>query len=355
MPLNNTLFVKIMLTIISAFVLLHLILWNIYTKQFYNLPNNQITGDLSRMSYDIQSRIIRKKNTIQFFSLITWDKKPIDLLTIGDSFSNGAGGHYYQNYLVEKKGLRVLNIQALSSVNNYIETIIALYHSGLLKKIQPKSILIEVVQRNSIEFLSSSININKTINLSDLTQNQQYQHDRIPPIVFINPLNYNALLYNLLYQFNDKAYLSSVYKMSLNTHFFSNQKKQPLLFFANDIHNIKKTTPQSITQLNNNLNTLNELLTTHNIRLYFMPIINKYELYAPYIKNNPYPSDHFFNLLTHAEKHYYFINTQHLLREALKQGTKDIFWADDTHWTKKAIKTVFSNINFQSHTSTIIN
>jgi hypothetical protein len=87
---------------------------------------------------------------------------------------------------------------------------------------------------------------------------------------------------------------------------------------------------------------LARILKIKKINLYFMPVVDKYNLYSKFIKNNHHKNSNFFELLRQEKKDYIFIDTKSILIQ--KVTKKDIFWADDTHWNTKAIKSIFSNL-----------
>lgn len=78
-----------------------------------------------------------------------------------------------------------------------------------------------------------------------------------------------------------------------------------------------------------------------------MPAVDKYNLYSPYIVSNKYPQSIFFEYLETLPKNYVFINTKKILLEELKKGEKDIFYADDTHWSYKANDIIINDIEFK--------
>jgi hypothetical protein len=119
-----------------------------------------------------------------------------------------------------------------------------------------------------------------------------------------------------------------------------------LLFYREDIKNIEKSNAASIANLNDNLNLLADKLAKKGIRLYFMPCVDKYNLYGEFIVNNRYPRSTFFELLRSLPKRYTFIDTKSILIKELRKGEKDIFYADDTHWSWKASQKIFETVRF---------
>jgi hypothetical protein len=169
----------------------------------------------------------------------------------------------------------------------------------------------------------------------------------IPHLKFINTANYKFLFYTLKYQFSAKGY-KYYPKLSLNQQFFSQQHySHTLLFHLEDVKYASDINDSRIGKLNKNLNQLAKLLRTLDIQLFYMPAVDKYDLYYDYIKNNPFPQNHYFNLLEKQEKEYILVNTKTILLEALKNGEIDIFYADDTHWSYKASEKITANKVFQ--------
>jgi len=333
--------------------LFHLVIWNLYTKHIFS-PNHNV-GDLGRMSYIIDSLFPRN-------SVITLDRKhmkfndynggEIDLITIGDSFSNGGGGGkntYYQDYISSLYNFKVLNIPNLFGVNNYIETISLLNNIGFLKEKKVKYILIELVQRDSIDIFSKNLNFELSTNknvVQELKNKKNIFASKARDIKIINNLNQNAFLYNVLYNFDDNAFFSQCYIADLEKDLFSAKNKDKLLFFKNDLKHMSLETKENLIKLNDNLNILSEQLSKNDIKLYYMPAVDKYNLYSSFIRNNKYPKSIFFEVLRELPKKYKLVDTKKILLEELENNNKDIFYSDDTHWSYKASSVIVNNIEF---------
>jgi hypothetical protein len=78
-----------------------------------------------------------------------------------------------------------------------------------------------------------------------------------------------------------------------------------------------------------------------------MPPADKYTIYSEYIANNPYPPSTFFELLRPLPKKYIFVDTKAVLSQAVKNGEKDIYYSDDTHWSWKASKLIAESMRFK--------
>lgn len=153
-------------------------------------------------------------------------------------------------------------------------------------------------------------------------------------------------LYDIFYRKVYHERLSSqVFISTLNTNLFTNPKQENLLlYYHEDLNYIKQQT--NIALINENLNKAAQLLNERGIRLIFMPCVDKFDLYYPYIKNKSgIPENTLFeDLRKVSNKNYIFIDTKKILREALERGEKDIYWLNDTHWSWRGMSIVCEKI-----------
>lgn len=358
-------------------ILFHPTVYYFYVSKVFP-KDNSVVGDLSRMTYSVD--LIDKK-----FEKISLEKlhikqneyegQNIDFITIGDSFSQGASGGlnpYYQDYIATLYNKNVLNIEAFKESKNYIETIYSLLNSGELEKRAVKYVLIESVQRRSLERFSvndinTSLSIDKSLLRNNIKMNYNIQeitsaNDTLIDIIkklfskstnndisVINNLNQNALIYNLRFKIKGYGKMTShVYREKLSQDLFSKDVSGDLLFYYEDLKYLGLETKQNIELLNDNFNKLSHALAKKNIKLIFMPAVDKYNLYRPYIVSNIYNESIFFEYLETLPKDYIFINTKKILSKELEKGEKDIFYVDDTHWSYKASKTIIKDESFKN-------
>jgi hypothetical protein len=301
------------------------------------------------MSYQLDSLYPRvQENTLrrQHMDLTNWDKKPVDIVTIGDSFSQGgASGKnaFYQDYLATNCNLRVLNIQNQKNKINMIEMVYQLKNSSLLHTLDPKIILIESTERDVLKRFSSYIDshvskknsLKNNLELQKALTKLDATADK-PKVQFINNLNINALKYNLLYFFDDNAYSSTTYKIKLNKNVFTSKNQSTLLFYKDSINYNNTITQEKVRQLNDNFNRLALSLQSRGIQLVFMPIVDKYNLYENFIADNKhqqkYGQSTFFELLRPMRKYYTLVDTKAILLPLVEKNIPNIFYSDDTHW-----------------------
>lgn len=313
------------------------------------------------MSYQVNSLFPRaEQNNLpsQHIDGNNWHNQPIDLITLGDSFSNGmASGKnaYYQDFLATSLQINVLNIQNIDPSFGYIDTIRYLHKNKWLTKVQPKAILIQCVVRESLNHVPTQRNatfltpekLNYFLFKSNFTK-------EFPHTMLINTANYKAPYYYAKY-FNSTHAKKEIYKFSLIKNCFTAKDTNHLLVYHDDLNKINNFTEESIEHLNNELNVLANELKNDNITLIFMPVVDKYDFYYDYIQgNNSYPKNPYFSLLRKQKKAYLFVDTKEILRPLIEKNIQDIYYADDTHWSFKASKQlthgkIFTFLQKKSH------
>lgn len=325
--------------IIASYVLYHSIVWFGWTGKIFDRKDGLYVGDLGRMSYQTHSLVPRKlEYTLpkQHLGAQTWHGQKIDMLTLGDSFSNAATGGknpYYQDYLASYYDLNIVNLKRISKVNP-IDFIMQLHSAGKLEELRPRFILIQGVQRMFIGRFARSFDFSQQTHplAEDWIQPTKTEDSHIPSLLFVNTANYKLPYYSLSYHFNPRA-KKDIVKMPLVRSFFSNPAyEKDLLFTYEDIKGIDNDF-EKVQTINANFNLLATFLQPLGITLIVMPAVDKYTLYAHYIPNNPFPQSTLFEALDSLEKNYVFINTKSILSDLLAKGTMDVFYADDTHWS----------------------
>ena len=333
----------------------HIYIYSFYTSKIFNRRDQLYVGDLGRMSYQVDSLVPRRlKYTLPKRILNATNINfniPIDIITIGDSFSNGGAGGvnpYYQDYLASKYNLNILNIVNFTqNQHKLFDAIIALYNNGWLKKHKPKLIIIESAQRGVYTRFAKNFNFTENkINLNKMIEPAKKEDPYLPHLKLINTANYKLPFYTIKYKFKHRAQ-RDVAKFTLSKNFFSTKNYQHfLLFHFDDVKDIKNN-KKLVIQINENFNYLANLLHKLDIQLLFLVAPDKYSIYYDYIQNNPYPKNNFFKLIKPLQKNYLFIDTELLLKNTLAKGVKDLYYSDDTHWSYKASDIITNHVIFK--------
>lgn len=80
-----------------------------------------------------------------------------------------------------------------------------------------------------------------------------------------------------------------------------------------------------------------------------MPAVDKFDLYYNSIQSKiNYPKNNFFDIIRPMQKEYYFVDTKAILTPLINEKVKDVFYADDTHWSYIASDEIAKNKIFQN-------
>ncbi|MBQ3396951.1 MAG: hypothetical protein IJG34_01025 [Synergistaceae bacterium] len=333
-------------SLLYVFIILNFTLWHCITRQAFAQKDLNRLGTLISTE-SLTQNVKYSKHHTEFKDYISSGmKESFDVITIGDSFSNGGGYTYYQDYLEDKYGIKCLNVRF---VYNCLDDLYILINSGMLDKINPKVVILESVERS----VQGSLGINKIDSESISGQkannfmhrkNEQKKLRALSSGIF-SSLTVQAnmdLIYNKLYHIVNNERLSpEVYITELNRNVFTNPGyEHTLLHYYFDLNYM--TAPVNAETVNMNLNNAARILREKGIMLIFMPCADKYDLYYPYVINhNGRPENNFFPEMRRVSpKEYVFIDTMKILRDALERGEQDIYWFGDTHWSWKGAELV---------------
>jgi len=327
----------------------NLIFWHGYAKKFltqkdlagtgYFLVNEFLTPDKKFPGHHVELANYLKSGK----------KESFDIITIGDSFSNGCAKAYYQDILVSRYGLKILNVRF--RIDSCLRDLYYLIQSGLLEEFQPRLIILERVGRAVHWSLGSreisSKNVPNTPIEKFFAPKPAAKPKRTLGIFSSIMFQYNWEVFkNLFYRRIHRENLSpKVFFAELDRDLFTNKNQENLLLYYFEDFNFLKT-PANIAMINKNLNNVAGILAEKNIKLAFMPCVDKFDLYYPYIKDkHGRPENNLFEEIRKIpDKKYIFIDTKKILREALALGEKDIYWIDDTHWSWRGMSIVCEKI-----------
>jgi hypothetical protein len=250
---------RCVLIIVIAMVLFvtgNYVLWKSVTEDLIT-DRHYNGGDLSRMGYIPGSKMYRHNTTDlprRHLRLKDYDGRRVDMITIGDSFSNGGGGGYnrfYQDYIASNENMEVLNLDPLRGID-FITTVSLWLNSGFLERAKPRYALVSATEIGWRE-LAQPIDFDRRISQAELEKYPVINHyGGLPKVPFINDGNLKYLVFKLFYPFSDHAFFSKVHRAKLKRDFFSAPDANTLLYLP------FRTLPTSgeIARINDNLNTL---------------------------------------------------------------------------------------------------
>lgn len=310
---------------------------------FYILPYQ--TGDLGRLGgipfgpYDTIFKVpdfLYTENIMDYESL-----KNVEILTIGDSFSQG--DHLgYQNFLGRYLNKKVSNI-AISGVTT-INAATTLLENGMIPKC--KVLIIESVERRLIDNLSKKNDFIDDITNHQLIHLQNHYFNPADTVI----LNYDFNFKHLTSFFKNKiGIFDKLKELQLTVPLFTAGKYSDRLFFYTahtDRNNDLSYTNITNTQFQNSkakLHVLKSLGKKHKIKIIILVAADKYDMYYDFIKDNPYSINPTFSYFSDFDTTF-FINTKNILLPYIKNGEKDIYRVNDTHWSVKAAEIVGNHL-----------
>ena len=321
----------------------NVVLWHTVTR------NHFMGRDLERMgSFEIHEA--EERDTVftgqhtEFTEYIKSGlKESFDIITIGDSFTNGGGGNYYQDYLAGEYGLKILNF---AQKGNCLEDLYILIASGLIDEISPRCVILESVERLVQSRLGNEIISPAPAARDDVirralakTQGTQSSEGYLPPVMMKANMSF---LRNKLYHILRPERLSSaVYITELDREMFTNKGQENILLYYHEDMNFTSR-PLNPGIFARNLSNAARILRDKGITLIFFAAPDKYDLYYPYISDKSgRPASNFFTAMMSARHEGCTVmDSLKILRNALERGEKDVYWLDDTHWSYKGI-TIF--------------
>jgi hypothetical protein len=358
--MTNRIFTGLILAFLTLFVLGNLLIWKCRTEKL--LTNRYTGGDLARTGYVLDSKELRKTSfdlPRRHLEMHEYRGQKIDVLTIGDSFSFGGGegrNNYYQDYIASIQNLAVLNVAPYPTDDLFvgfspISTLAILCNSGYLDRIKPRFVLIQSVERYCLVRFAKTLDLRRSDSLTNVAAfyaKEDYASGlyRLPEVGFLNQGNLRYVYASWVYRFTDNLG-KRVYLRNLDRPFFTVVNDRKLLFLGEDIRNTAFANRHTVSTLNDTFNRVADMLAKKGIKLYFMPVVDKYNLYSEHIVDNPYPKSTFFEELRKLPKRYTLIDTKEILLGEVRRGEKDVFYADDTHWSFKASRKVFETVRFK--------
>ncbi len=309
---------------------------------FYILPYQ--TGDLGRLGgipfgpYDTIFKVpdfLYTENIMDYESL-----KNVEILTIGDSFSQGYQIGY-QNFLGRYLNKKVSNFRVDGF--NSIQTAAALIEKNKIPNC--KVLIIESVERLLLNDLGKGKSFNDNIWSRIIISGIPSIIHKEDTIIRSSDLNFIKLT---SYYKNKFKILQPYRKFDLSAPLFTaGEYSDKLFIYAKRLdYNDLQYTNISDQEIQNSQRTLNEIQTLgecHNIQIIFLVAADKYDMYYDFIKNNPYPINPTFSYFSDFDTTF-FINTKNILLPYLKNGEKDIYRVNDTHWSVKAAEIIGNHL-----------
>jgi hypothetical protein len=129
-------------------------------------------------------------------------------------------------------------------------------------------------------------------------------------------------------------YDNPVKEYDLKISSFTHQWSDKLFYYQEDL-DFLKTKKDNIPQAKENLRLLNKKFASKGIKLILLIAADKYDVYRPFAADDALPIDHTTEELSKMPD-VCVIDTKPMLQSMVRQGIKDVYLINDTHWSYKA-------------------
>ena len=259
----------------------------------------------------------------------------VDVLTVGDSFSQQSYGSY-ENFLA-LGGLSVINFHANQ---NMFQTAYDLMNLGLADSAHVKTIVVESVERFVVQRLTSLVWDNKEVVKSligggkDAAVNaDDHSAGQRSPLIETK----NFLLLRL-------GVHRPVRHCRVDGDFFTGDTGRNLYFLEEDLTVMGVSAGQE-KLIQDNIRRLTDKADSLGIRLVFMLVPDKYDVYQHHIVDNPYAektvTDDLRRLL--ADRSTWFM-ARDVVLPLVEAGEQDVYPLSCTHWSYRTARQVAADL-----------
>ena len=307
--------------------LLLLVAWYVYVVA-------NMTGDLGNLGmipfgdYEVGET----PDFVDYYDAFSLDEaQDAEIVVLGDSFTK-KNINSYVNYLGHALGKKICHLYIDDNKINPCVATNQLIDNDLLPNC--KILVLESVERHAIWRLRDCFNGGNLVFVE--------KSDDAPKRFDI----YKYLSLNRLSSFV-KLNLNidnPVGKLKLDGDYFTNKYSDKLYFYTSlndgggDLW-YKNYDESAFAKAKSNLLKLREKAVEKGIDFYFLMPADKFDMYYDNIVDNPYPQNPTASYFSDMDTMWYLSGKQ-ILTPALRDGVKDIYLVNDTHWSRIAAEIV---------------
>ena len=250
-----------------------------------------------------------------------------DILVIGDSFSlskvvRASGIRSFQQVLSEQTGLSVATLVHSNTASPFDIAYTILCDNTLCP---PPVMVVESVERHLIARLQSL----SLINLSNYDKDILMDKDLVDNNLCI------FVQHRIAHKEGNKVKLFQT-KAPINS---CPHEETHLYTYFQDI-NFRERTNKDVAQAATIIDSLYLIAQQRNVELICLIAPDKFDLYQDLIADNPYPRNTLLDKGSTLDRIPFVVNGKQVLLPLIRQGQKDLYYVDDTHWTPLAAKAI---------------
>ena len=333
---------KFLVKIVVAFLSVLLIWGGLYLYYYSEVFPNQ-SGDIGSLGkipfgkkYEAEFSVPFPSHMVCITDTSTALAKDTSLhvAIVGDSFSH-RGNTGFVNFTGLYLGEKVAFFDWDWPNPNYnpTSTLIGLLNSGYFQGTSIRTVVLDVVERNFVSNIMDAnlkyCGNNLRFHLGNRTPKKKDKNIWQPFLdtkqSFEEARNYLVLR---------SGVQGSINREKLSRDFFTACPDE-LYYYSYDLCRLSVSQKEQA-KIKTKLMELKDLAASKGIRLIVMMPVDKYDLYQPYIVGNGVPQNMMSETLRTLVDSDFLIISKPYLRAMLAKGEKDVFLANDTHWSYKA-------------------
>lgn len=291
---------------------------------YYCYVSEDVTGDLGRNAQIVFSKDYRMQNQFEeniqkeLYWCSTEELSNYDLVFMGDSFTKLCFPYYLTN-LLHKNTAKYF----ADNIDSPEQTFVSMCNTNV---VMPKVVVLESVERSCIDRL---------VNL-------KFNALSIQPIASVYKEGDDKQTNFTTFYKNQIIDNHSVRHLHLKDSLFSCPKKEKDLYFY--YLDLPSAADEKADIAVSKLDTLFALAREKNIHLFYVIAADKYDVYQDFTIDNTYQRKTVLDDFSRFDSNLYFVNSKSILLEKAEEGVKDLYYADDSHWSPIGARIVSEEI-----------
>lgn len=265
------------------------------------------------------------------------------VITIGDSYCRREK-QGFQNYLAHRLKKPVININETSYSPQQLA--VGLLNAGFFDTLSTRFLILESGQRVAVKrHLMLDLKNTLSIDLKEILKRKKSRNAHVLQEGFKQACDWMLLSLNLSSNPVLRAKLSSEYFTAAN-------RESELYFYEDDLIRLS-VSEEEFDLINSQIVSMREMFAAKGISLIYLVAPDKYDVYQPYIIENPYPARMLGGQFLALNSIPGVIFPLNEFRDQVKQGVLDFYQANDTHWSQTAAKMVADMIYAEMNSDVI--
>jgi len=267
-----------------------------------------------------------------------------DVLVIGDSFSHGGGvgkeGDFV-NYLAHDGRLDVVVFTPSdASLDSPVQVAYDVMNLGGIDTARVKNLVVEEVERYIISRHNNFVLTHHALPQSHADDDPSNASSDDAPT--LQQAQTGPLLRVKDYVFYHFLGANPIYKVQLSSDLFGGGDPRTLYFYNEDVNGGIDVPEAVLSHITTNYRQLIDKAHERGINLIIVIACDKYDLYQDWVVDNPYPAKHLNEdiALLMGTDTASMVFTKRVLHPLVKQGIKDVYLFNDTHWSPSSSRIV---------------